>query len=70
VLLDIGLPDMSGDAVAEGVRAAHGDVPILVMTADGRAAAKAERVGAAGYFSKPFELDELVAAVRGLLGSP
>lgn len=69
VLLDIGLPDISGDAVAEGVRAVHGDVPVLVMTADGRAAEKATRVGAVGYLTKPFEMDELVSAVRGILGA-
>jgi DNA-binding response OmpR family regulator len=68
MLLDMGLPDIDGYAVAEGVRAAQGPVPILVITADGRAAEKAERVGALGYLSKPFELDELVATVRRALG--
>jgi DNA-binding response OmpR family regulator len=68
VLLDIGLPDIDGYAVAAGVRAVHGDdVPILVLTADGRAAEKARQVGAVGYLSKPFELDELVATVKRLL---
>jgi two-component system response regulator AtoC len=70
LLLDLGLPDITGEAVAEGVRATHGDVPILVMTADGRAAEKAERVGAIGYLSKPFELDELIAVVKRTLGAP
>ena len=52
------------------MRAAYGDVPILVMTADGRAAEKAERVGAVGYLRKPFELDELLAVVKRTLGAP
>jgi DNA-binding response OmpR family regulator len=68
VLLDMGLPDISGEAVAAAVRAAHSDVPIFVLTADGRAAEKAERVGAVGYLSKPFELDELIAVVKRLIG--
>jgi DNA-binding response OmpR family regulator len=67
VLLDIGLPDIPGGAVADGVRSTAGDVPILVMSADGRAAEKAAQVGAVGYFSKPFELDELVVEVRRIL---
>jgi DNA-binding response OmpR family regulator len=70
VLLDVGLPDISGEAVAAGVRATYGDVPILVMTADGRAAEKAQRVGAVGYLSKPFELDDLIDAVKRTLGAP
>ena len=69
VLLDMGLPDITGQEVAEGVRATHGNVPILVLTADGRAAQKAQQVGAVGYLSKPFDLDELVGRVREILGT-
>jgi DNA-binding response OmpR family regulator len=68
VVLDMGLPGRDGYAVADSLRAAYGGtVPILVLTADGRAAAKAQRVGAFAYLPKPFELEELLAAVqRGL----
>ena len=69
MLLDMGLPDIDGYAVADRVRAVYGDVPIVVVTADGRAAEKARRVGARGYLSKPFELDDLVATVRRFLGA-
>ena len=69
LLLDMGLPDIDGYAVAEGVRAVHGAVPILVITADGRAAEKAGRVGALGYLRKPFDLDELIATVRRTLAA-
>jgi DNA-binding response OmpR family regulator len=70
VLLDIGLPDMTGYDVADTIKATYGEVPIVVLTADGRAAEKAERVGAQGYLSKPFELDELIAMVKQILVAP
>lgn len=68
VVLDMSLPLLGGERVALGIRAAHDQhVPILVITADGRAAEKATRVGAFDYLHKPFELDALVAAEhRGL----
>jgi DNA-binding response OmpR family regulator len=69
VLLDMGLPRVDGFGVAIGLRALYGEsVPIMVMTADGRAAEKAERVGAVGYVRKPFELDDLLAVIHRSLG--
>ncbi len=71
VILDMGLPRMDGYEVAVALRAAHGRaLPILTITADGGAADKAQRVGAFAYLRKPFDLDDLVAAVRGGLRSP
>jgi len=68
VLLDMALPIIDGYGVAAGLHETYGDtIPILTMTADGRAAEKAKHVGAIGYVSKPFELDTLVNAVRGAL---
>ena len=63
VLLDMGLPDIPGHEVASRLRAAHGDIPILVLTADTHAAQKAARVGAVAYLTKPFESEDLVAEV-------
>lgn len=69
VLLDMGLPVVDGYGVADGLRANYGDrVPILVITADGRAAEKAHRVGAVGYLHKPFDIDHLLGTVRRVLG--
>jgi DNA-binding response OmpR family regulator len=67
VLLDFGLPDLSGDAVADGLKAAYGDVPILLLTADGRAAERAARAEAFAYLRTPFEMDELVGVVKRAL---
>ena len=69
VVLDMGLPIIDGNGVAAGLRASYGSsVSILTMTADGRAAEKAKRIGAVGYISKPFDLDALIAAVKRALG--
>ena len=65
LMLDMGLPRIDGFGVAEGLRAVYGDqVPILVITADGRAQEKARHVGAVSYIRKPFDVDDLVLAVR------
>ena len=70
VVLDITLPILGSSAVADGLRAALGDrVPILVITADGNAAQKAERVRAYAHLRKPFAMDELLVAVRQGLAS-
>ncbi len=70
VVLDMGLPIIDGNGVAAGLRSTYGNsVTILTMTADGRAAEKAQRIGAIGYLSKPFDLDALVDAVRSALNS-
>ena len=70
LILDITLPGDGSTEIAGAVRAEqHGAVPVLVVTADGHAREKAERVGAYAYLVKPFEIDDLVAAVRrGLAG--
>jgi DNA-binding response OmpR family regulator len=68
VLLDIGLPGIDGFGVADRLRVLYGSqVPVVVLTADGRAAEKARRVGAVAYLHKPFEIDDLIRTVRTLL---
>ncbi len=69
VILDMGLPRLDGEGLAAGLRAVYGDaLPILLITADGHAIDKARRVGARAHLSKPFEIDELCAAVQHTLG--
>jgi len=66
VVLDYGLPDGDGARVARDLRAATGEsvLPIVLVTADGRASEKAARAGAVTYLHKPFDVDDLVRAVR------
>jgi len=69
VLLDIGLPEMSGIEVLKAARTAGALVPVLVITAcdslDDRIAAL--DLGADDYIVKPFELRELFARMRAVL---
>ncbi len=68
LILDVGLPDISGFEVCRQVRA-ESDVPVLFLTArDG----EVDRVlglelGADDYMAKPFSPRELVARVRARL---
>jgi DNA-binding response OmpR family regulator len=69
VLLDIGLPEISGIDVLKAARAAGALVPILIITArdslDDRIAGL--DLGADDYIVKPFELRELLARMRAVL---
>jgi DNA-binding response OmpR family regulator len=66
VVLDVDLPLLAGNGVAQELRAQYGmeEVPIVLITADGRAAEKGCQVGAISFLRKPFEIDELVHAVQ------
>jgi CheY-like chemotaxis protein len=70
ILLDVMMPRMDGYAFAEELRrrGLHPGIPILILTADGRAQQKAERIGAAGYLEKPFDLGELLRQVARCAG--
>jgi DNA-binding response OmpR family regulator len=68
IVSDIRMPVCSGLQIVEALRAAHCAVPIVLMTAfgDDQTRAHAESLGAI-LFDKPFALDDLRAAVLGLL---
>jgi two-component system alkaline phosphatase synthesis response regulator PhoP len=70
VVLDLMLPGMSGYAVCESLRAQGNDVPVLMLSARTLSEDRTHgyKVGASLYLQKPFELDELLAMVRNLLG--
>jgi DNA-binding response OmpR family regulator len=71
LILDVMLPRADGYQVGEALRSIHGHAtPVLVLTASGDAREAARRIGAVEYLAKPFELAELIAAVRRLLGQP
>ena len=65
VVLDLGLPGMSGIEVIEGLRG-WSNVPIIVLSARGEEASKVQALdtGADDYVTKPFGMDELLARLR------
>jgi DNA-binding response OmpR family regulator len=70
VLLDVMLPGLSGLDVVRVIRSDPSlkDTPVLVMTAFSEIdAGDAEAAGANRFLAKPFDLQQLTAAVRDLL---
>ena len=69
IVLDMGLPILSGEGFADALRELYETPPpIVVITAAGHAAEKAERVGAFAYLPKPFDMTELATVVHRALG--
>ncbi|MEO8190612.1 MAG: response regulator [Acidobacteriota bacterium] len=62
VLLDLMMPVMNGwefrDAQFRNEKIS--DIPVVILTADGRAEIKAETLRAAGYLRKPIQVDRLL----------
>lgn len=74
VILDVMLPKMNGHQVCSTVKQDPElkVIPILMLTAKAQRQdqEEAKTCGAEAYLTKPFQLDELLEKVRGLLGSP
>jgi two-component system OmpR family response regulator len=69
VVLDLMLPGMSGYAVCETLRAADEIMPVLILSARTLAEDRTRGfdVGADQYMTKPFDLDEFLSRIKGLL---
>lgn len=66
ILLDIGLPDITGFDVLERLRDANTTVPVIILSGHEEVDAKirALDLGAEDYVTKPFDPGELLARVR------
>jgi two-component system response regulator PrrA len=69
LVLDIGLPGISGIELCQRLRDVDVDVPILMLSARDQVGDRVAglQAGADDYLVKPFALDELVARVQALL---
>lgn len=66
-LLDLGMPQLDGIEVIQGIRG-WSQAPILVVSGRTGAADKVQAldIGADDYITKPFAIDELLARIRAL----
>lgn len=69
IILDIMLPYLDGFEVAQKIRETDPQMPILMLTARANAVDKIKglQIGADDYITKPFNLDELLLRVKGML---
>ena len=69
VLLDIKMPKRDGLEVLRQLKAKGAGVPVLVLTAyqSVELAKEAVKLGALDYMPKPFEREQVLTAVRGVL---
>lgn len=65
VITDIRMPNFSGLGVLRTLRQAHRSLPVILITADSSPAIRSDATqwGACAVIAKPFEMDELRAAV-------
>jgi two-component system response regulator QseB len=68
VVLDLGLPKLSGINVIQNLRARGQTMPVLILTARESVEDRVKGLdsGADDYLTKPFDLDELCARLRAL----
>ena len=69
VITDIRMPGMSGIDLLRRLKELKVSVPVIVITGHGDVslAVEAMKIGAADFFEKPFNDDQLVASVRAAL---
>jgi two-component system response regulator FixJ len=69
VITDIRMPDMSGIELLRRLKELKIGAPVIVITGHGdiALAVEAMKIGAADFFEKPFNDDQLVASVRAAL---
>jgi two-component system OmpR family response regulator/two-component system response regulator QseB len=69
LVLDLGLPRLSGQEILKALRQRGNDIPVLILTARDTVSDRVRGLdhGADDYLVKPFDMDELQARVRALL---
>ena len=71
VILDLGLPKISGETVAAEIKRDYPHIPIIMLTARTQSSdiIAGFKLGADNYMPKPFIMDELLARVKARLSS-
>jgi two-component system response regulator MprA len=68
IVLDMHMPRMDGRTLYRSLRSSGCSTPVLVLTADGSAAA-ARELGAQGHLAKPFAPEDLREALKSAMAS-
>ncbi|MCC6905830.1 MAG: response regulator [Anaerolineae bacterium] len=71
IITDMAMPRMTGLEMVERLTAAGKRIPVIMITAEGSeaTAVRALRDGLMDYFIKPFEIDDLLAAIERVLSA-
>src|SRR5450759_2212660 len=69
VILDLGLPKVSGQTVCVEIKKNHPRIGVIIFTAKSESADAAHslQIGADDYMSKPFTIEELLARIEARL---
>ena len=69
VILDLGLPNLSGESVCMEIRKKYPEIPIIILTAKDTTQdiVRGLNLGADDYIPKPFEGEELLARIKARL---
>ncbi|MEE8372734.1 MAG: response regulator [Dehalococcoidia bacterium] len=70
ILLDLKLPDFNGWGILSLLRLTESlsDMPVIVVTAEPADAAMVQQLRPDDYIQKPFEMRDLLASVKGVIG--
>jgi len=71
VILDLGLPKITGESVCMEIKKQFPELPVIILTAKNQTSdvVSGFKLGADDYISKPFELEELMARISVRLRS-
>lgn len=69
VVLDLQLPDMTGEVICQELRKKYPTLPIIMLTAKNSTSEKVQglNLGADDYITKPFVPDEFIARIKARL---
>lgn len=66
LLLDLGLPNISGESICKEAHKMYPGLPVIILTAKNNTedVVNGLTIGAVDYIRKPFDIDELIARIK------